>query len=100
MKKTIKLVLLVLAGVIIGLAASAAMQVSASRPDGVIGGEVVIPLALPTLLAIGWWVGRDTPRVADYDRGWHDGHRQGVMAQQRLKQHKRAYDYDKDNSGL
>lgn len=67
MKKTIKLVLLVLAGVIIGLAASAAMQVSASRPDGVVGGEVVIPLALPTLLAIGWWVGRDTPRVADYD---------------------------------
>ena len=47
MKKTIKLVLLVLAGVIIGLAASAAMQVSASRPEGVVGGEVVIPLALP-----------------------------------------------------
>lgn len=61
MKKTVKRILLVLAGVVIGVAASQALLVSASRPAGVVGAEVVIPLALPTLLAIGWWVGRDTP---------------------------------------
>ena len=104
MKKTVKRILLVVAGVVIGVAASQALLVSASRPAGVVGAEVVIPLALPTLLAIGWWVGRDTPRVDDYNRGWHDGHQKGVvdamvvMLQPSGKH--RPYDFEKDTPGL
>ena len=109
MKKTIKSILLVVAGLLAGIALTQALMVTAGRPEGVVGGEAIIPLAIPLLVAAGYWIGRDTPRVEDYDRGYAEGHRQGAIDQQQamLKpmhincQHTvYPYDCEEDISGL
>lgn len=107
-KKTLKSILQMCAGVLGGIAVAQALMVTAGRPEGMVGGEAIIPLAIPLLVAAGYWIGRDTPRVEDYDRGYAEGRRQGAIDQQQAmlkpiincRHTVHPYDCEEDISGL
>ena len=63
------------AGFVAGLTVAQIVIITIQRAGGLPGGEIIIPLGIPLLLLAGYMVGRDTPRIADYDRGYDDGYR-------------------------
>ena len=77
MKNTLKYLSWGAAGLMSGLTLAQVIFVSAERAGGNPGGEIVIPIAIPLLLLAGYIVGRDTPRIEDYDRGYDEGYEDG-----------------------
>ena len=80
MKNTLKYLSWGAAGLMSGLTLAQVILVSAERAGGNPGGEIVIPIAIPLLLLAGYIVGRDTPRIEDYDRGYDEGYEDGYKS--------------------
>ncbi len=77
MKKTLKYLSWWSAGLFSGLTLAQVILVSAERAGGSPGGEIIVPITIPLLILAGYVVGRDTPRIEDYDRGYDEGYEDG-----------------------
>ena len=74
MKSAIRYITWGAVGFFVGLTIAQIIIITVQRAGGLPGGEIIIPLGIPLLLLAGYMVGRDTPRIADYDRGYDDGY--------------------------